>query len=166
MDQDVSSPHGAYPTGYTNGEPFPVRAPGSDHWLTADVQQGFDGADSEGRPMKMDASKGAGGEGDGFRPAELPLMGLAGCTGIDTVEILKKMRQEVTGLEVTVSSKKKEGYPAGYDGIHVTYDVRGKDLDAAKVEKAVRLSEEKYCTVGNALAKATEVTHTINIIEE
>jgi putative redox protein len=126
----------------------------------------FDGEDSEGRPMKMDASKAAGGTGDGFRPAELPLMGLAGCTGIDTVEILKKMRQEVTGLSLTVSSKKKEGYPAGYDGIHVSYEIRGKGLDPDKVEKAVRLSEEKYCTVGQALSKATTITHTIDIIED
>ena len=126
----------------------------------------FDGEDSQGRPMKMDASKAAGGDGDGFRPAELPLMGLAGCTGIDTVEILKKMRQDVTGFSVVITSKKKEGYPSGYDGIHVAYEVHGKGLDEEKVEKAVRLSEEKYCTVGNALAKATTITHTITIIED
>ncbi|MFH1501465.1 MAG: OsmC family protein [Candidatus Eisenbacteria bacterium] len=126
----------------------------------------FDGEDSEGRAMKMDASKEGGGTGGGFRPAELPLMGLAGCTGIDTVEILKKMRQEVTAFSLTVSSKKKEGYPAGYDGIHVAYEVHGKGLDEEKVEKAVRLSEEKYCTVGQALSKATTITHTITIIED
>lgn len=126
----------------------------------------FEGVDSDGRSMKMDASKGAGGEGDGFRPAELPLMGLAGCTGIDSVEILQKMREEVTGLTVTVSSKKKEGYPAGYDGIHVVYEFRGKGLNRDKVERAVRLSEEKYCTVGQVLSKATTITHEIEIVED
>lgn len=126
----------------------------------------FEGVDSDGRSMKMDASKGAGGEGDGFRPAELPLMGLAGCTGIDSVEILQKMREEVTGLIVTVSSKKKEGYPAGYDGIRVVYEFRGKGLNRDKVERAVRLSEEKYCTVGQVLSKATTITHEIEIVED
>lgn len=126
----------------------------------------FEATDTNGREMKMDASVGAGGKGDGFRPAELPLMGLAGCTGIDTVEILEKMRQDVTGLNVTVRSKKKEGVPSGYDGIHVDYEVRGRGLDAEKVERAVRLSEEKYCTVGQALSKATTITHSITIVEE
>jgi putative redox protein len=126
----------------------------------------FDGVDGDGRRMKMDASVGAGGEGDGFRPAELPLMGLAGCTGMDTVEILKKMREPVTGLDVRVTTEKKKDTPPGYDGIHVEYAVRGKGLSPAKVERAVKLSEEKYCTVGAVLSKATKITHTIEIIEE
>jgi putative redox protein len=126
----------------------------------------FEGEDSNGRVMRMDASVGAGGEGDGFRPAELPLMGLAGCTGIDSVEILLKMREKVTGLNLTVTSEKKEGYPAGYAWIRVLYEFRGKGLDPAKVEKAVRLSEEKYCTVGQALSKAAPVTHEIRITED
>jgi putative redox protein len=126
----------------------------------------FEATATDGREMKMDAGVGAGGTGDGFRPAELPLMGLAGCTGIDTVEILEKMRQEVTGLTVTVKSKKKEGVPPGYDGIHVEYEVRGRGLSREKVEKAVRLSEEKYCTVGSVLSKATTITHAITLIEE
>jgi putative redox protein len=126
----------------------------------------FDAEDSEGRPIALDASKAGGGEGAGFRPAELPLIGLAGCTGIDVVEILEKMRQAVTGFEVRVTSKKKEGYPAGYDGIHIEYTVRGKGLDRAKVEQAVKLSEEKYCTVGQALRAATTITHAITLVEE
>jgi putative redox protein len=125
----------------------------------------FDGVDSQGRPMKMDASAGAGGEGDGFRPAELPLMGLAGCTGIDTVEILKKMREPLKGFEVRVTAEKKEGVPPGYKGIHVEYSIRGRGLSHEKVERAVTLSEQKYCTVWNALSKGAEITHTIEIIE-
>jgi putative redox protein len=126
----------------------------------------FDVLDTQGREMQMDASVGAGGEGAGFRPAELPLLGLAGCTGMDTIEILEKMRQQVTGLTVTVRSKKKDQIPSGYDGIHVEYEVRGKDLSREKVERAVRLSEEKYCTVGAVLSKSTKITHTITIIED
>jgi putative redox protein len=126
----------------------------------------FDGWDGEGREIKLDASVAAGGEGDGFRPAELPMLALAGCTGMDVAEILKKMRQPITGLEVTATSDKKEGYPSGYAGIELAYTVRGRGLSPEKVEEAVRLSEEKYCTVGQALSKATTITHTITILDE
>jgi len=125
----------------------------------------FVGTDSSGREMKMDASVEGGGEGDGFRPAELPLMGLAGCTGIDTIEILQKMRLPVEGLELRVTAdKRKDGTP-GLVGVKVEYVVRGKGLSKEKVEKAVRLSEEKYCTVSGALSQATPVTHEITIEE-
>lgn len=126
----------------------------------------FRGVDSDGRELKMDASKGAGGEGDGYRPAELPLMGLAGCTGIDTVEILQKMRQQVTGLEVSVKAEKAGGDKGGYAEIEVRYVVRGSGLDRAKVERAVELSERKYCTVGRALSAGTTISHEIEIVEE
>jgi putative redox protein len=126
----------------------------------------FDGEDSQGRPMKMDASVGAGGEGDGFRPAELPLMGLAGCTGMDTVEILLKMREPLSGFDVRVTAEKKRGIPPGYQSIRIQYVIRGRGLSSEKVERAVRLSEQKYCTVWNALSKAAEITHTIEIVEE
>ncbi|MBD3367243.1 MAG: OsmC family peroxiredoxin [Candidatus Eisenbacteria bacterium] len=124
----------------------------------------FEAWDGDGRHMKMDASEVAGGQGDGFRPAELPLIGLLGCTGIDTIEILKKMRQPVEGLELSVESGKAEGKPpTGYDGIRIAYSFTGEGLDAKKVEQAVRLSEEKYCTVGTALSAGTTITHTITI---
>ncbi len=126
----------------------------------------FDAWDSHGREMKLDASVEAGGEGLGFRPVELPLIGLAGCTGMDTVEILKKMREHITGLSVTVSADKRPEVPPGYSDIHVVYEVAGKGLSRDKVERAVRLSEEKYCTVGAALSKSTTITHTIRIVEE
>jgi putative redox protein len=126
----------------------------------------FDATDAEGRELALDASVAGGGTGKGMSPALLPLIGLAGCTGIDTLEILQKMREPVNGLEVSVSSKKKEGIPSGYDGIELEYIVRGKGISPEKVEKAVRLSEEKYCTVGQVLSKATTITHTIKIVEE
>lgn len=126
----------------------------------------FRGIDSDGRELRMDASKGAGGEGDGYRPVELPLMGLAGCTGMDAVEILQKMRQDVTGLEVSVKAEKAGGDKGGYGGIEIRYVVRGRGLDRAKVERAVELSESKYCTVGRALSAGTTITHEIEIIDE
>ncbi|MCD4690379.1 OsmC family protein [bacterium] len=126
----------------------------------------FTGVDGTGREMKMDASVGSGGEGDGFRPAELPLMGLAGCTGMDTIEILQKMRQPVESFEVRVTAEKQpKGTPPGYAGVRVEYIVRGKGLSREKVERAVKLSEEKYCTVSGAIARETSVTHEITIEE-
>jgi len=125
----------------------------------------FVGTDSGGREMKMDASVEGGGEGDGFRPAELPLMGLAGCTGIDTIEILQKMRLPIEGLELRVTAEKRTDGTPGLAGVKVEYVIRGKGLSKEKVERAVRLSEEKYCTVSGALKQATPVTHEITIEE-
>ncbi len=126
----------------------------------------FLGIDGGGRELRMDASVGAGGEGDGYRPSELPLLGLAGCTGIDTLEILQKMRQPVEGLDVRVVAAPNDGYPARYTRIEVQYTVLGKGLSMEKVERAVKLSEDKYCTVGQTLANGTEMIHTIKLVEE
>ncbi|MBN2565393.1 MAG: OsmC family protein [Candidatus Eisenbacteria bacterium] len=119
----------------------------------------FEGEDGEGHTVRMDWSKQVGGDGDGLRPAELPLWGLAGCEGSDTISILKKMKEPVESLEVTVRAEKKEGYPAGLVSIEVEYVVTGKGLSAEKVEKAIKLSEEKYCSVGGALRDPTPITH-------
>ena len=85
---------------------------------------------------------------------------------MDVAEILERMRQPLSGLEVNVTSEKAKGRPSGYDGIAVEYVVHGKGLSREKVEEAVRLSEEKYCMVGVTLSKATTITHTITIIED
>ena len=126
----------------------------------------FEGKDGEGHTVRMDWSKEVGGEGDGFRPAELPLWGLAGCTGSDAVEILKKMRQDVEDMEVIVRATKAEGYPSRFASIEVEYIIKGKDLSPDKVAKAVALSEEKYCTVGGSLRDKVEMSHRITLVED
>ena len=126
----------------------------------------FEGQDAEGHTCRMDWSKSVGGEGDGFRPAELPLWGLAGCTGSDAIEILKKMRQDVEDMEVIVRAQKAEGYPARFESIEVEFVVRGKDLDPAKVEKAIKLSDEKYCTVGGSLRNPVAMSTRITLVED
>lgn len=126
----------------------------------------FEGQDGGGHTVRMDWSEEAGGEGDGFRPAELPLWGLAGCTGSDTVEILKKMRQPIESMEVVIRAKKAEGYPAKFASIETEYIIKGEGLDMAKVEKAVKLSEEKYCTVGGTLRDAVDMSHKITLVED
>jgi putative redox protein len=114
----------------------------------------------------MDWSKEVGGDGDGFRPAELPLWGLAGCTGSDTVEILKKMRQQVEEMEVIVRAQKAEGYPARFESIEVEYIIKGKDLSPEKVERAITLTEDKYCTVGGSLREPVAMSHKITLVDE
>ncbi|MFH1689463.1 MAG: OsmC family protein [Candidatus Eisenbacteria bacterium] len=126
----------------------------------------FEGKDGEGHTVRMDWSKEVGGEGDGFRPAELVLWGLAGCTGSDTVEILKKMREPVEDMEVIVRATKAEGYPARFARIETEYVIKGKGLSPDKVEKAVRLSEDKYCTVGGSLRDPVEMSHKITLVED
>ena len=126
----------------------------------------FEGKDGEGHTVRMDWSKEVGGEGDGFRPAELPLWGLAGCTGSDTVEILKKMREPVEDVEVVVRAEKTKTYPAKYASIEVEYIIKGKGLSPAKVEKAVKLSEEKYCSVGGSFREPVEMSHKITLVND
>jgi putative redox protein len=126
----------------------------------------FDGWDGEGREIKFDASVKGGGEGKGYRPAELPIVALAACAGMNVIEILQKMRQEVLAFEVNAEARPIKDTPSGYDGIHIEYVITGKNIDRGKAEKAAKLSEEKYCTLGNVLSKATTITHEIKIIDE
>jgi putative redox protein len=121
--------------------------------------------DSAGNSLVMDAGKAGGGEGAGLRPIELPLIALCGCSGMDVIEILRKMRQDVRGFEVTVSADREEEDPQVYKGIRVEYSIEGKGIEREKVERAVKLTAEKYCSVGVMLAKTTDITHTITIVE-
>ena len=110
---------------------------------------------SGGHLLVMDSSKEAGGKGAGFRPIELLLVALGGCTGIDVVNILKKQRQKVEDLEIVVSGERVENPPRVYSKIHVEYIVWGKDIREKAVRRAIELSERKYCSVGAMLgAKA------------
>jgi putative redox protein len=126
----------------------------------------FEGKDDEGHTVRMDWSKSVGGDGDGFRPAELVLWGLAGCTGSDSIEILKKMREPVEALDVIVRAKKAEGYPARFESIEVEYIIKGNGLSRDKVAKAIRLSEEKYCTVVGSLREAVRMSHKITYSDD
>jgi putative redox protein len=111
----------------------------------------------------MDSSKKAGGEGAGFRPIELLLVALGGCTGIDVVSILKKQRQKVEGLEMVISGERVENPPRVYGRIHVEYIVYGKDISEKAVKRAIELSEKKYCSVGAMLGAKAELTASYRI---
>jgi putative redox protein len=121
--------------------------------------------DINGHEMTIDASTEGGGENRGPRPKPLMLVALAGCTGMDVVSILKKMRVEVEAFSVKVVGDMTEEHPKHFTRMHVIYEFKGKDLPMDKLVKAVTLSDEKYCGVSATLKKGLKITHEIVITE-
>jgi len=122
-------------------------------------------ADS-GCEVPMDGPADAGGEGRGARPMELVLMGLGGCTSYDVVTILQKSRQQVTGCETELAAERAGTEPKVFTRIHVHFRVTGRNLDPAKVARAVALSAEKYCSASIMLARGgVEITHDFEIMD-
>jgi putative redox protein len=115
-------------------------------------------AHQAGHDIPLDAPRASGGQDSGASPKGLLLSGLGGCTGIDVVAILEKMRVALDGFEVEASAELTEEHPKVFKSIHLRYVFRGKDLDPAKLEKAVVLSMDRYCGVSAMLAKAAPIT--------
>jgi putative redox protein len=103
------------------------------------------------------------GDGKGIKPMELVLISLAGCSGQTVVSLLQKMRQEVREFSVEAVGTKVEDHPKVFSAIHLTFKVRGAGLDPALVEKAVRLSEEKYCPVWAMLKTGAKVSSEVKL---
>lgn len=122
-------------------------------------------AEVNGHKIMLDAAAAVGGENRGPRPKPLMLVALAGCTGMDVVSILKKMRVEVDGFNVLVEGDLTEEHPKQFSEMRVIYEFKGKDLPMDKLEKAVNLSEERYCGVSAMYKKAIGITTRIRIIE-
>lgn len=124
------------------------------------------GWDDRGHGIVMDTPLDAGGTGTGLRPVELLLMGLAGCTGIDVESILRKKREDVRGIEVNVTGTPRlDDWPHYYERIEVEYVVTGVGVKPASVERAIELSETKYCSVKGCLGPQCVVSWTYRIIE-
>jgi putative redox protein len=104
--------------------------------------------------------------GIGMKPSELLLAAVGGCSAVDIVNILQKKRQQLTELEVQVHGEQDTDPPWTFRKIHVHYIVRGRDLSEKAVADAIRLSEEKYCSVSTTLAKAVELSTDYQIIQE
>lgn len=132
--------------------------------LVKDMQ--FTGNATSGHTLSMDADDASGGQNAGFRPMELLLVGFGGCSGMDVISILRKKRQQVSGLEINVRGEKTDSPPKIYKEVHIEYVVKGKGVEKEAVERAISLSLEKYCSVGATLAKAGTITHSYKIIEE
>jgi len=116
-----------------------------------------------GHSIPLDAPRASGGMDSGASPKGLLLSGLGGCTGIDVVSILEKMRVPLEGFEVQASAELTEEHPKVFSSIHLRYAFRGKDLVREKLEKAVILSMDRYCGVSAMLAKAAPITWEIVI---
>lgn len=105
-------------------------------------------------------------EGIGMKPSELLLVALASCTAVDVVEILRKKRIELTGLEISANGEQQADPPWTFRKVHLVYRVRGKGLTQEAAEMAVRLSEEKYCSVASTVRGAAEITTEIIILPQ
>jgi len=126
----------------------------------------FEGDSSSGHKLQMDADDSSGGKNKGFRPMELLLVGFGGCSGMDVISILRKKRQNVSGLEMNVKGEKADSYPHVYKEVHIEYVVKGRGVEKDAVERAITLSLDKYCSVGATLGKAGQITHSYRIVEE
>ena len=116
-----------------------------------------------GHHIILDATNEVGGENAGPRPKELMLSALAGCTGMDVVSILKKMKVEPEYFNIRIEADLTEEHPKVYSKVHIIYEFKGKDLEREKLQKAIELSQEKYCGVSAMYRKAMEVSYEIVI---
>ena len=126
----------------------------------------FVGTADSGHAVVMDAPASVGGKNTGTKPSELLLMGLGGCTGMDVISILRKKKQDVTNFEMNVSGETPEGHPRSFTDIHIEYIVAGKNISEDAVKRAIELSQEKYCMVGNTIGKAAKITYSFKVIQE
>ena len=117
-----------------------------------------------GHQVIMDGSPEFGGQNKGPRPMEMLLIGMGGCTSFDVVLILKKSRQDIRDCVAEITAERADIDPKVFTKIHIHFVVTGKDLDPKRVEKAVTLSEEKYCSASIMLGKTAEITHDIEIV--
>ncbi|MDD5507028.1 MAG: OsmC family protein [Bacteroidales bacterium] len=123
-------------------------------------------ADVNGFAIRMDATPEAGGKNLGPRPKPLTLAALGGCTGMDVVSILEKMRVTLESFDMKIEAEQTDEHPRVYKKIHIVYTFRGKELPLEKIQKAVDLSQEKYCGVSAMLRKAAAVTYEIELLSE
>ena len=115
--------------------------------------------------LMMDAPIEGGGTNLGPSPKKLMLVALSGCTGMDVVSILKKMRVDIEKCSVEVQGDVTEEHPKQYSKMHVIYEFTGKNLPMDKLQKAVKMSEDTYCGVGALYRKAIQVSSEIRVIE-
>ncbi len=125
----------------------------------------FDGQAGSGHSLVLDAAPEVGGRGLGFAPVELLLMALAGCTGMDVISLLRKMRQDVTAYEVHVRGEQADEHPKVYTHITIEHVVTGHSLSEAAVQRAVDLSFTRYCPSSAMLGKTAEIKELIRIVE-
>ena len=125
----------------------------------------FLGEAESGHSVLMDGAPEIGGRNLGLRPMEMVLMGAGGCTALDVVMILKKSRQRISDCMVEIEADRAKEDPKVFTRIHYHFILVGNDLKPQKVERAINLSAEKYCSVSIMLGKTAEITHDFAILE-
>lgn len=139
----------------------------SEKFATARYEGGmkFSARSGSGHELTMDTGTEDGGENAGFSPMELPLVALLGCTGMDVVSILRKMRQEVTNYEMSAHGVRAETHPKVFMTIEVDYTFTGNGLSIESVRRAVELSATRYCSVGAMLEKTATITYKTTVVD-
>jgi putative redox protein len=124
----------------------------------------FEAENEAGFKVELDAKQAIGGEGKGFRPMEMLLIGLGGCSGIDMVNILNKQKEEIQDISINIkATRKDEEIPAIFEDINIEFNLTG-DLTQQKVERALQMTFDKYCSVANILERSAKInfTYTLN----
>jgi putative redox protein len=126
----------------------------------------FVGETGSGHAVVMDGAPDHGGRNIGARPMEMLLVGLGGCSSFDVVQILQKGRNNVVNCVTQINAERVDAVPSVFSKIHLHFVITGHELKAAAVERAVKLSAEKYCSASIMLGKAgVEITHDFEVIE-
>ena len=129
-------------------------------------QVSFLGETESSHAVLMDGSPAAGGRNLGPLPMEMLLLGAGGCTSFDVVSILKKSRQVISDCYVELEAERAETDPKVFTKIHMHFVVKGKDVKPEAVEKAIKLSAEKYCSASIMLGATAAITHDFEVIQE
>ena len=125
----------------------------------------FEGTANSGFKVPLGTEPEVGGNNDGFKPLELLLTGLAGCTAMDVISILKKKKQDVTDFEVKAHADRTNDHPRVFTHVILEYIVTGHHVDPVAIERAIELSETKYCPAQAMFKKAVEIEHKVILLE-
>lgn len=126
----------------------------------------FVASNESGHQVLMDGPPDSGGQDKGCRPMELMLMGLGGCTAFDVVEILRKGRQQIDHVEISLNAKRADTVPAGFEEIAIHFIISGTGVDEGRVNRAIALTAEKYCSASIMLESAgVAISHTFDVKE-
>ncbi len=138
------------------------------HSVTVDLlgNMAFRAITETGHEVVMDAAPEVGGTDTGPRPMELLLVGLGGCTGMDVISMLRKMRQDVTDYEIEISGQRAAEHPKVFTKIHVEHVVRGRGLNPESVRRAVELSATRYCSAAAMLGRVAHIDESYRVIDE
>ena len=132
---------------------------------TLETGMRFDVETGSGHHILLDAAGHNGGQNTGPQPMEILLVGLAGCAGMDIIAILRKKRQDITAYEIRIHGERTEEYPRVFVEITIEHIFTGHAVQPAAVERAIQLTEERYCGASAILGKTAKLTHTFCIIE-